>query len=141
MAELVGPSGDVLAVEAIPQLAQELKGIMAAGAQRNVTVIPRALYHERTTVRFRVVTNDPARSGIEKTRYPFEPAFEEIAVATILIDDILGREARCRLFKLDLEGGEFRALQGARDTIAAGAPFIIFENSGAASAGLVPVYR
>ena len=133
LARLVGPEGSVFAVEPVPSVAQTLEDVLASKGIRNVRVIRQALYHESRTVAFKLVKNAPARSGIEKISYPFEPDFEEIDLTTVLIDDVLRDIASCRFCKLDLEGAEFRALQGGRSAIRRCSPFLVFERSVAAT--------
>jgi FkbM family methyltransferase len=133
LARFVGSEGTVFAVEPIPSVAHKLESALAARGLHNVSVIRGALYHERGKSLFNVVTNALTRSGIAKVAYAgLDPVFEEIEVVTVLIDDILGGVDSWRFCKLDLEGCEFRALQGARDAIERHSPFIVFEWSVAA---------
>jgi FkbM family methyltransferase len=132
MARLVGSRGTVYAVEALSSAASRLEDVLRGLKLTQVSVINRALYHEACSVPFRIVTNALSRSGIAETWYPFEPEIEEVMVETILIDDIVSDAVDWRFCKLDLEGGEFRALQGGRNAIARHRPFLVFERSVAA---------
>ena len=82
-----------------------------------------------------VVKNAPTRSHIRKAGHTeSESDAEEVEVATVLIDDVLHEVDSWRFCKLDLEGGEFRALQGGHQSIARPhSPFIVFERSMAAA--------
>ncbi len=50
------------------------------------------------------------------------------------IDALLPAAEKVSFIKLDLEGGEFKALKGARSLIARNSPLIIFEHGGQVSA-------
>ncbi|MGQ0762601.1 MAG: FkbM family methyltransferase [Acidobacteriota bacterium] len=132
MARLVGSQGVVYAFEPIPSIARHLQQRLTDHGVQNVNIVERALYHENKTVGFHIVENVPTRSGIEKTQYPFEPQFQVLEVETVVLDDVLSEAQGWRFGKFDLEGGEFRALQGARQVIQKFAPFLVFERSAAA---------
>jgi FkbM family methyltransferase len=132
LARLVGPQGRVFSVEPIPSVARALDLVLREKGLRQVRLIQAALYHEVCTAQFTIVRNALSRSGINRTWYPFEPDIEEISVSTILIDDILCDQDTWRFCKLDLEGCEFRALQGGLEAIAKHSPLLVFERSVAA---------
>jgi FkbM family methyltransferase len=129
LSRLVGTDGHVFAYEPVPAVADALEALVASRRITNVSVVRRALFHERRRVHFKHVRNAPSRSGIQETVYPFTPDIEEIDVATVRLDDALGEVPRLRFCKLDLEGAEFRALQGAKALLERDAPLIIFERS------------
>lgn len=133
MARLVGADGKVLSFEPVPSSARNLERVLQEKKLHHVQVIQKALYHEARTVQFRVVTNAVSRSGIAETSYPFEPDIKEKAVETILIDEVLAGVSTWRFCKLDIEGAEFRALQGGRRAITKHEPFLVFERSVAAA--------
>jgi FkbM family methyltransferase len=130
MANCVGPQGIVLAVEAHPKLARRLVQRARKHHARQVQVIDKALYDRVGHVSFHCTKQHPAYSGIEARRYDFEEAVEVVEVEATTIDTLGARlgERRLRFVKLDLEGGEFRALEGGRDTIRTRRPLIVFEN-------------
>jgi FkbM family methyltransferase len=129
LARSVGPEGAVFAVEPVPDLAQSLLATIEARNLRQVRICQQALYHERRTIDFNVVTNAPSRSGIAPSGYRGGSIVTTITVETLLIDDLLAAESSWRFGKLDLEGGEFRALQGGRAAIERHKPFLVFERS------------
>jgi FkbM family methyltransferase len=136
MAHLVGGRGKVLAVEAIPNLAERLQADARRSGLKQIQVVQRALYDREQFVEFHYVQTNPAYSGIEARRYDFEETVARIPVKTITIDHLLRSsiwqtlwgESRWRFCKLDLEGGELRALQGAKRAIGKFRPMIVFEN-------------
>ena len=133
MAERVGGGGLVLAVEALPDLARKLARKAQRGKLGQVQVVARALFDRITRIPFHRVKVHSAYSGIEPRRYDFEDKILVVEVETTTIDAILlpgghGSQQRWRFCKLDLEGGELRALQGGRTALNAYRPLIIFEN-------------
>jgi FkbM family methyltransferase len=132
MARAVGTQGRVVAVEAIPTVARALRALVEEKRLTQVSVVQKALYHRAGIVQFSVVQNAPSRSGIARTSYPVEPDIATITVETVLVDELLADVDGWRFGKLDIEGAEFRALQGARRAIAEHSPFLVFERSLAA---------
>jgi hypothetical protein len=98
MAECVGRSGLVLAIEAHPRLAHEFVRRARKRGLAQVELVAAALSHRVGRVPFR-----PLRS--------------------------------LRFVKLDLEGGEFLALEGGVATLKTHRPLIVFENDQDRSAG------
>ncbi len=143
MAEAVGTRGLVLAVEAIPALSKSLENEARRRKLSQVKVVGKALYDRSTNVEYHFVENNPGYSGIEARRYDFEARVKRIPLQTVTIDSLLrehnlrfGAIARrpWRFCKLDLEGGELRALQGARSALTRYGPLIVFENGQESSA-------
>lgn len=137
MAEAVGRDGMVLAAEAIRKLARNLAAEAARRNSPQIKVVDRALYDRLATVDYHFVENNPGYSGIEARRYDFEAKIKRIRLQTTTIDALLrehnlrfrliGRRT-WRFCKLDLEGGELRALQGAQTSMRLYGPLIVFEN-------------
>lgn len=130
MAESVGTSGRVLAVEAYPRLARALVRRVQKRRLPQVDVIAQALYDRPGRVRFQCVDGHPAYSGIEKRRYDFAERVRETEVEATTMDVLIAPhpDRRYRFCKLDLEGGEFRALEGGRRSLETHGPFVVFEN-------------
>jgi FkbM family methyltransferase len=129
MAECVGHSGRVIAVEAHPRLGRELVRRVRKRRLPQVEVVRMALYDRPGRVRFQCVKEHPAYSGIEKRRYDFPDRVKETEVEATTIDSLVAAGAQpFRFCKLDLEGGEFRALAGGKRALESHAPFVVFEN-------------
>jgi len=135
MSELVGPSGRVVAVEAIPDLAAGL-------AQRgfpNIDVKATAIGAAAGRASFSVVRDGIAYSGLQQRRdLPGDLAgsVDVIDVPVATLDSLLADRRQCvRFVKMDLEGGEFHALQGAT-SILRDRPLVIFENGRESAANL-----
>jgi FkbM family methyltransferase len=139
LAELVGPSGRVLAFEPIAWRAQAL----ADAAQRRnlpqLRIFAQALSDRDGAAPFHWIRNADGYSGLlPRAGYPVAPDVEVLTVPTIALDgpllDAAGAARPWRFCKLDLEGGEFRALQGAARALERHRPVLVFENDRAPSA-------
>jgi FkbM family methyltransferase len=130
MAERVGCDGVVLAVEAHPKLARGLVKRAKKRGLPQVEIVAAALSDQIGRVPFHCVKEHSAYSGIRARRYDFDDDVQMIAVAATTIDSLLADRGlqRLRFLKLDLEGGEFRALEGGTATLKTDRPLIVFEN-------------
>ncbi|HEY3637193.1 MAG TPA: FkbM family methyltransferase, partial [Rhizomicrobium sp.] len=72
MAECVGPTGAVLAVEAHPKLARRFVKRVRQHRTPQVRLIDKALFDRVGTVSFHCAKEHPAYSGIEARRYDFQ---------------------------------------------------------------------
>jgi FkbM family methyltransferase len=139
LARLVGDDGLVLAFEPLASANQTL-GRLLAGFRFDARVQLRleALAQEPGRRRFFVVTNMPEFSGLTRRQYvDFVPNETEVEVDVDTIDAALNAQTRSgplSFIKLDLEGGEFRALQGAEQTLREHTPCCVFENGLGSSA-------
>ncbi|MCO6418466.1 FkbM family methyltransferase [Siccirubricoccus sp. KC 17139] len=135
MAESVGPAGQVIAFEPIPWLAETLRIEGGKRGLPQLEIRQQALAAEAGRAAFHWIRNADGYSGLQPRDYPSEPDRELIEVETIRLDQLLGGVGRpFRFMKLDLEGGEFRAMQGAGQALAAHRPVIVFENARAGAA-------
>ena len=138
LAELVGTSGRVLAFEPIGWRSEALARTARNRGLPQLRVLAQALSDRDGTAPFHWVRNADGYSGmLPRADYPVAPDVEIITVRTVALDGRLAQEsggAPWRFCKLDLEGGEFRALRGAARAIARHRPVLVFENDRAASA-------
>lgn len=139
LARLVGSEGVVMAFEPLPMAADRLQQLVAAAQlDRRFQLRREALSSEPGRGSFYFVHNMPEFSGLKSREYvDFVPEQSEIQVQVTTIDDALrgaGWPANVSFIKLDLEGGEFRALQGAEQTLRRYGPCCVFENGLNASA-------
>jgi FkbM family methyltransferase len=125
------PQGHHWGFEPIPALCNALK---EKYANTSCTISPIALSNAAGEATFNYVTSNPAYSGLLRRKYD-RPNEEDtsITVQTAKLDDILPRDFRVDLVKIDVEGAEMLVLQGARETIARSKPVIIFEHGIGAS--------
>ena len=133
LAEVVGPEGLVIAFEPLASAAEKLTALLGRfGFDRRVRLRPEALSNERGRRDFFVVSNMPEFSGLKSRTYlDFVADETRVEVDVETIDAAVAAEqtrGRVSFVKLDLEGAEFRALQGAEETLAAHRPCCVFEN-------------
>jgi FkbM family methyltransferase len=126
LATLVGNTGEVFAIEPLPHLASQLTQYFRHN--RNIHIIPKALSNNEQRASFCYVTNNPSYSGLKATNHLENAEVDEIKVQTITLDHVLSDQKACRLIKLDLEGGEYNALLGAKRTLKSFSPIIILES-------------
>ena len=105
----VGPSGEVVAVEAHPEIYGFLRGNLELNRATNVTAVGCALGERRGAVSFTSRRSDDQNyitqgKGIDVELRP--------------LDDLVGT-APTRLLKLDVEGYELAVLRGATQTLSA----------------------
>lgn len=117
------PKGQHFAFEPIPYLynalTKKFKGL--------ATIYPYALADKKGTTNFNLVKNAPAYSGLKQRHYDIEnPEIEVIKVEEELLDDLLGN-TRIDFIKIDVEGGEFGVLKGAKNLLKKNLPTILFE--------------
>ncbi len=141
LSKIIGESGRVFAIEAIPSLAQKLEQNIFNLSLNNIKVIPEAIGNKIGTTKFAHITNSDGYSGrFERPDIPdtSKKSVQELILPMNTIDSILdtNKISALRFIKLDLEGGEFDALSGAEETLREKKPFVIFENGGNQSAKL-----
>lgn len=124
------PRGTHHAFEPLPRYAAELRRRFPG-----VHVHEAAVGDEPGETEFVHVANAPAYSGLRERTYDRpDPRLERLRVRIVRIDDVVPAIQPIALIKLDIEGGEFHALRGARRTIERSRPVIVFE-AGAKSTG------
>lgn len=135
MAAAVGRDGHVLAYEPFRPAAAFLRHNLRERGLRQVAVVNAALSDHAGTADFHHVRNSFYFSGLRRrVRYPFEPEIDITRVKAVTLDAELAVVDRWRLAKLDLEGGEFRALQGGAAAIARHHPLLIVQSGRVAAA-------
>jgi len=104
------------------------------------TIYPFALGKENIDSSFNLVVSNPTYSGLRKRKYKRREEIREIRVQVRRLDDIISSDIPIRLIKIDVEGGEFDVLDGAKNTLSRWKPMIIFEHGvgGADNYGILP---
>lgn len=119
------PNGKHFAFEPIPYLFDNLKSKFGNKANLFQCALSDTKGGGSTT--FNLVKNAPAYSGIKQRHYDIEnPEIEVITVALSTMDEVLGNQ-KIDFIKIDVEGGEFGVLKGAKDLLKANKPTILFE--------------
>lgn len=139
LAERVGRRGRVVAIEALPHLAKNL-GEMTRHL-RQVRVIGKAASHDEGATAFQWVKKDEGFSGIRERSMP-DDLKSDVAVISVgksTLDKIVGYRRwpfgrRISFVKIDVEGGEYDVLRGAKQLLSSHAPIVVFESGGATAA-------
>ena len=128
-ARAAGPTGTVFAFEPHPATAARLRGNLARNGVNNVTVIEAAVgatpgqitFHESahsTLSSASVIPRDLVRSF-------------DVPVTTVDIAWTKAGKPQVAALKIDVEGGELKVLQGARELLARDRPAVLLEAWGA----------
>lgn len=130
MADAVGNEGRVLAFEPIPHVNEKLAAKIAEAGKRGIVQLHRvALSDHAGEAEFNVVVADVGYSGLKAKRYPFETEKQLIQVAVDRLDRFTEGHDRIRFIKIDVEGGEFPVMRGARRTLQTHRPVVVFESA------------
>jgi FkbM family methyltransferase len=126
-ARQVGPSGKVVAFEPAPWSLQALRRNLAVNDYPWVDIVPLALADKAGTTELIAFQGDAA--GYSSFAPPARAGGNLVPVATATLDTLVPESDRkmLTLVKLDLEGAEYRALQGARAILSVPGPDFIIE--------------
>jgi FkbM family methyltransferase len=131
MAQLVGPTGRVIAVEANPHVCNNLRENIRLNRFEHVQILSIAIANSEGTAEFLAPLAEDASSGDGHVLPDQDRSgCAAIRVKTSSLDQIvcdLGLD-RIDFIKIDVEGFEWAVLQGARSTIERHRPHIIFES-------------
>ena len=123
------PNGQHFAFEPIPDLFSELEL-----KYKNICEVKNcAISDSCGESEFHHVVSNPAYSGIKKRSYPKYEKIDKIKIKTSTLDKELINESRVDLIKIDVEGGEYGVLKGAKEVIDKFHPVFIFEHGLGAS--------
>lgn len=126
-AGLVGPGGRVHAVEANPRNTALLRrSVLANGFEGIVTIHPVAASDAPATM---VLAPQAGSNGIVADDAWYATQFDAQLVHATRLDDLLGGLDRLDVVKIDIEGGELRALRGARGLLERFRPHVLAEHS------------
>lgn len=124
----VGPLGRIVAFEPDPENTKALKANIAKNGLRQVTIIEAAVWSSASDVTF-----ERASNASNRTQGHISPGsvtgLERISVPAIRLDDFVrGEECPApSLIKMDIEGAEWEALQGARRLLTETRPKLLCE--------------
>lgn len=125
-ATLVGPTGQVVAFEPAPPAREALERNIDLNGFAQVTVLPYALAERPSTMPFLLMGD----SGGLSSFCPECPADGRIVQVTVAaLDAVIPVDCwgRIRLMKIDIEGAEVRAFQGADRLLTCERPVLIVE--------------
>ncbi len=128
MADAVGPSGRVIAIEPVPHLAEALQKSALANNMRQVSIAAVALSESEGQAEFSVERANTGGSRLGRYCRDGE-AFDSITVRLETLDGLLARSAigRVDFIKVDVEGFELEVLRGAHATLAKHRPPMYLE--------------
>ena len=118
----IAPEGCHYAFEPIPELYKYLKKHFP-----DVAVFNYALCDTEGEKTFQYIVNSPPLSGFKRI-IQNEPT-EEIRVEANLLDNVVPESIPIHFIKIDVEGAEFKVLEGSNRTIANHRPIIVFEHN------------
>jgi FkbM family methyltransferase len=120
----LSPYGKHYGFEPIPELYE----ILANRFSGKAVIFPFALSDKSGVSTFQYVHNAPAYSGIKKRKYDIStPDIEVISIELRILDELIPEGETINFVKIDVEGGEFGVLQGARNILKRDKPYVIFE--------------
>jgi FkbM family methyltransferase len=131
----VGPTGRVIAVEPSPRELERLKANIKINRAANVIIADVALAERPRSVKLVLAEQQHAgQNTLGAFIYEGVNSVDVRCVRAVAIDDLILTHGVSRLdiVKLDLEGAEFRALIGARNTLRDMRPLLLIEVSDAA---------
>ena len=126
-ASLVGEKGRVHAVEAnAKNVALLHRSVRRNGFNERVQIHPVAASDRADTL---VLAPQAGSNGIVDEGWWFASQFDVQLVHALALDELLGSLDRLDLVKMDIEGGEYRALQGFRRLLERFRPHVLTEYS------------
>lgn len=134
MAKLL-PVERVVAIEANPATYEEFKTKIERTKKLSKIDLRHAALQSNSqlaNINFHVSPNHPGRSGINPAMRGIDGTEfgESISVPATTIDKLVSEQERSsvKFIKLDLEGGEYDAFCGGRETLRVSRPVCVFEN-------------
>jgi FkbM family methyltransferase len=125
MARLAGPRGIVCSFEASPRIFPHLQGNIIKQGHFNVTAYPWAVF-SRSNERVKIFPGDHLNDSLYDYGHGKEGEF--FWINTIALDDFCTATGMVpSIIKIDIEGAEFDALNGAGRLIAGSRPHLILE--------------
>lgn len=125
MSRLVGPRGVICSFEASPRIFRHLQGNIVKQGHNNVTAYHCAVY-SRSNERVKIYPGDHLNDSIYD--YGHGKSGEFYWVNTVSLDSFCGKTGLVpSVIKMDIEGAEFDALNGAVELIEAHRPHLILE--------------
>ena len=126
LARLVGPEGEVIAIEPDPDVVQRTSRNIALNGVANVRVISAAASERAGETRlFRPSPWDTNRARASLLHHPYLTGITT-TVPVVTVDDVCAGQP-VSLIKIDVEGHEAAVVRGAAGTIAQYAPSVVFE--------------
>ena len=131
LAKLISPCGSLFAFEPDPYTFSGLSNNLRANIQNGtVHCVQKALSNKEETLKFINYPGKGANNHVYTgTIRDLGVKHEEITVQATTLDNEIPSKHKVSFIKLDLEGYDFLALQGASKVIKNSSPIFVFENS------------
>ena len=128
IAKCVAPGGHVLAFEPLDACRAQIEsGIKDAGLESTVSVLPFAVGAENAETEFVVAVDALAYSGLKERVYDSPTRLERRPILVRTLDGFTSDLTHLEYVKIDVEGGEYDVVRGARSTILRLRPVVSFE--------------
>jgi FkbM family methyltransferase len=121
-ASIVGKTGTVVAFEPHPVTSADMQKQLSANALSNVTVIESAIWDSIGTAQLRDDTIPVMASMVGAAQ-----SKRTIAIKTTTIDEVTKTHSAPDVIKIDIEGAEIEALNGARGLLSSKKPVLLVE--------------
>ncbi len=119
----LAPQGKHFAIEPIPHLYR----VLVKNFSDQATIFNQAISDRNGTTSFQHVRNAEAYSGIKPRAYAVDiPDINVMTVETATLDSLIP-DVAIELIKIDVEGGEYEVLLGAKKILTQSRPTLIFE--------------
>jgi FkbM family methyltransferase len=126
-ARIIGTEGKVFAFEANPDVAQRIILNRNRNNFHHIYVIPRAVCHTNAGVQFGRALQQTTGGTSSMALAAAEQGDDIISVASIRLDDFAQTNPPPDIIKMDIEGAEIEALQGASMIFSQKRPMLICE--------------
>lgn len=123
----VGPSGRVVAFEPVPYVFEYLSANVLRNQLTNITLEPKAVYSKSEKILLHV--SGLGNTGMTSIFSHEEKIGDVIKVQSVAFDDYLINQGieKVDMIKLDIEGAEFEALQGMKESLRKFRPVLFIE--------------
>lgn len=125
----VAPKGEHYGFDPLPTFYSKLKKEL----QSYVTLHEVAVSNKKGDNPFFFVESNPSFSGLKQRLYPKKEKVTEIIVKTDTLDQLLSEAHNIDLIKIDVEGGEYNVIEGARRVLFKHKPVVLFEHCAGAA--------
>jgi len=115
--QMIGPTGVIYAFEPDPFNSGRLLYNIQLNRINNIRVIPKGLWHENGTIPF--FSKHTGGSCFFPGMNAADPTVDEFPVEVVKLDDMF---PKIDFLKMDIEGSELEALQGAQRLLTEGSP-------------------
>ncbi len=126
------PKGFHFGFEPLPDFYENL--VVKYAQNHQIKIFDIALADQTGETSYNYVVSNPAYSGLIKRTYDRPSEVDaQIRVKTDLLDNCIDKDVKIDFIKIDVEGGEYQVLLGAKELIKSSQPIVIFEHGKGAS--------